>query len=95
MRLVYQILICGFSILSTPLFAQCPPPGFPDPGNTCPQAPVLCENLDGYCATINNANSPQPFPGCSNMWQLNNDEWFAFFAGTTSITIEVTPSNCT
>ncbi len=73
---------------------QCPPPGFPDAGNTCPQAPILCENLDGYCNTINNNNTPQSFPGCPG-WQLNNDEWFAFFAGTTSITIQVTPSNCT
>lgn len=74
--------------------AQCPPPGFPDPGNTCPQAPILCPNLDGYCSTINNNNVSQPFPGCGAPWTLNNDEWFAFFAGSTSITIQVTPSNC-
>ncbi len=74
--------------------AQCPPPGFEQPGNNCGQAPVLCDNLDGYCATINNSNSPQPFPGCSGQWILNNDEWFAFFAGTTSITIQIVPSNC-
>ncbi len=36
----------------------------------------------------------QSFPGCGGNFVLNNDEWFAFFAGTTSITIEVTPSNC-
>lgn len=28
---------------------QCPPPGFPTPGNTCVLAPLLCESLDGYC----------------------------------------------
>lgn len=72
---------------------QCPPPGFPQSGNTCPQAPILCENLDGYCNTINNNNQQQPFPGCPNN-VLNNDEWFAFYAGTTSITIQITPSNC-
>ncbi|MBK6932635.1 MAG: HYR domain-containing protein [Saprospirales bacterium] len=76
------------------LQAQCPPPGFPDPGNTCPLAPILCENLDGYCSTINNNNTVQSFPGCSGAWTLNNDEWFAFYAGTTSITIQVTPLNC-
>ncbi|MEY3053467.1 MAG: hypothetical protein RLY31_3252 [Bacteroidota bacterium] len=74
--------------------AQCPPPGFEQPGNNCGQAPILCDNLDGYCATINNSNSPQPFPGCSGQWILNNDEWFAFFAGTTSITVQIVPSNC-
>lgn len=75
--------------------AQCPPPNFPDSGNTCPEAPVLCQNIDGYCNTINNNNIQQPFPGCSSGWTLNNDEWFAFVAGTTSLTIQVTPSNCT
>ncbi|MBV6443396.1 MAG: hypothetical protein EPGJADBJ_05135 [Saprospiraceae bacterium] len=94
MKIFYQILVCALSLLSSPLFAQCPPPGFPDPGNSCPEAPVLCENLDGYCATINNNNTQQPFPGCGNQFVLNNDEWFAFFAGSTSITIQVTPSNC-
>lgn len=79
--------------LSQPGYAQCPPPGFPQPGNTCSEAPILCDNLDGYCATINNNNVVQPFPGCSNN-VLNNDEWFAFFAGTTSISIQVVPSNC-
>ena len=94
MKFFYQALVCVFSILNCPLFAQCPPAGFPQPGNTCVTAPVLCENLDGYCATINNSNQTQPFPGCGGQWVLNNDEWFAFFAGTTSITIQVTPSNC-
>ena len=83
-------------VLSPSLFAQtCPPPGFPEPGNTCPEAPILCPNLDGYCATINNNNVPQLFPCCNGGWILNNDEWFAFFAGTTTISIEVVPQNCT
>jgi gliding motility-associated-like protein len=72
---------------------NCPPPGFPNPGNTCVQAPILCENLDGYCSTINNNNVSQNFPGCPG-WTLNNDEWFAFYAGTTQISIRITPSNC-
>ena len=94
MRIFYLILLCVFALPGSHLFGQCPPTGFPDPGNTCPTAPILCENLDGYCATINNNNTSQPFPGCSGQYVLNNDEWFAFFAGTTSITIQVTPSNC-
>ncbi|MFN0033724.1 MAG: hypothetical protein ACKVUS_01570, partial [Saprospiraceae bacterium] len=77
---------------STPLFGQCPPPGFPDPGNNC-GSPILCPDLDGYCSTINNNNQSRNFPCCNN-WTLNNDEWFGFFAGTTTITIEIVPSNC-
>ncbi|MFN0174373.1 MAG: HYR domain-containing protein [Saprospiraceae bacterium] len=85
-----------FLLFSSSLLAQdCPPPGFPEPGNTCPEAPILCPDLDGYCATINNINVPQLFPCCSGAWILNNDEWFAFFAGTTTITIEIVPQNCT
>ncbi len=81
----------------TPLFfqlsAQCPPPGFPPTGDTCPQAPALCTSLNGYCATLGSNNITQTFPGCpSNV--LNNDEWFAFVAGSTTITLEITPSNC-
>lgn len=76
------------------LLAQCPPPGFPDAGDDCPSAPILCQTLDGYCNTINNNNVPQTFPGCGPPWTLNNDEWFAFYAGTTTITIEVVPINC-
>lgn len=93
MKIYYYLLACFLIGLSAPLFGQCPPPGFPDAGNSCPQAPILCENLDGYCNEINNNNTPQNFPGCPG-WQLNNDEWFAFFAGTDSISILVTPSNC-
>jgi hypothetical protein len=49
--------------------------------------------LDGYCNLINNSNVSQNFPGCPNN-VLNNDEWFAFYAATTSITLEITPSGC-
>ena len=95
-KLFFYLSLSGFfTFFNATLHAQCPPTGFPEPGNTCPQAPILCENLDGYCATINNNNATQFFPGCGPPWQLNNDEWFAFFAGSTSITIEVVPLNCT
>lgn len=86
-------LLCFLFIAQLGL-AQCPPPGFPNSGNTCQQAPILCDNLDGYCNTINNNNQQQDFPGCGGNWVLNNDEWFAFFAGTTQISIQITPSNC-
>ncbi|MEZ4919687.1 MAG: hypothetical protein R2792_11360 [Saprospiraceae bacterium] len=93
MKTNYFFWIVLWTILPFSVWAQCPPPGFPDPGNTCVQAPILCENLDGYCSTINNNNIAQSFPGCPG-WQLNNDEWFAFYAGSTTITIQVTPMNC-
>ncbi len=94
MNSCYTLLFALCLLLKWEAAAQCPPPGFPDAGNTCPEAPILCENLHGYCNTINNNNTPQSFPGCPG-WQLNNDEWFAFFAGSTSISIQVVPSNCT
>lgn len=94
MKGFYYVILFVFILTSEQvIYAQCPPPGFPQPGNTCPTAPILCENLDGYCATINNNNTTQTFPGCPG-WQLNNDEWFAFYAGTTTISIQITPSNC-
>jgi hypothetical protein len=93
MKKFYLILALALLTNLISLYGQCPPPGFPDAGNTCVQAPILCENLDGYCNEINNNNQTQSFPGCPGN-VLNNDEWFAFYAGTTSISIQVTPSNC-
>ncbi|MGI9159782.1 MAG: gliding motility-associated C-terminal domain-containing protein [Saprospiraceae bacterium] len=91
--LFFSVLFSIFLHFETIAQQNCPPPGFPNPGNTCVQAPILCENLDGYCSTINNNNVSQSFPGCPG-WTLNNDEWFAFYAGTTQISIEITPSDC-
>jgi gliding motility-associated-like protein len=73
--------------------AQCPPPGYPPTGDLCAVAPVLCTDLDGYCATLGTNNINQTFPGCGGN-VLNNDEWFGFIAGTSFIQIEVIPSNC-
>ncbi|MBK7935596.1 MAG: HYR domain-containing protein [Lewinellaceae bacterium] len=87
-------LACMGLFLTLKIYAQCPPQGMPLPGNNCPSAPVFCGNLDGYCATVNNNNPTQAFPGCTG-FQLNNDEWLAFFAGSTTITLRITPSNCT
>lgn len=100
MRSLYAyILLSVATIVATDAIAQnCPPPGFPNPGNNCPEAPILCETLDGYCAGINanSPNNPAPtIPGCGNNWVLNNDDWFGFYAGSTTIRIRITPSNCT
>lgn len=75
------------------LSAQCPPAGAPIPGNTCPEAPLFCDNLDGYCTTINNNNTPAGFPGCPAN-ALNNDEWISFIAASTTINLQITISNC-
>lgn len=93
MRLRFTLLTFLFLQIFVPIFSQCPPPGFPNSGDNC-GSPIICENLDGYCNTINNNNQSRAFPCCNN-FTLNNDEWFGFFAGTTSITIDITPSNCT
>ena len=93
MRFLYLLLTFFFLILTLSVFGQpCPPPGFPNSGSNC-GSPIICENLDGYCTEINNSNQPRNYPCCAG-WQLNNDEWFGFFAGTTTITLEITPSNC-
>lgn len=92
MKKLYAVLFT-FMAFSQFVSAQCPPPGTPTSTNTCIEALPNCLNLDGYCGTINNNNVQQPFPGCPNN-VLNNDEWFAFYAGTTSISIQITPSNC-
>ncbi|MCC7466439.1 MAG: hypothetical protein IT261_09230, partial [Saprospiraceae bacterium] len=92
MRTLYTLFFLLFIFYSPNLFGQCPPVGFPDSGDNC-GSPIICENLDGYCNTINNNNQSRPFPCCPG-WTLNNDEWFGFFAGTTTISIQITPANC-
>ncbi len=89
--LLYSIL--WFFLTANIVHAQCPPPGYPPPGDDCPTAPTVCVNLNGYCASLGSNNVNQPFPGCSNN-ALNNDEWFAFIAGSPTIEIQVVPSNC-
>ncbi|MEY3367691.1 MAG: hypothetical protein RI973_846 [Bacteroidota bacterium] len=87
------VFLGAFIFSSQLILAQCPPPGYPQTGDMCMIAPVLCNDLDGYCATLGTNNQQQPFPGCGGS-VLNNDEWFAFIAGSTQITIQITPSNC-
>lgn len=94
MRHIY-VITCIITLLSPILSrAQCPPAGFPAPGNNCVDAPILCANLDGYCSVMGNTNNPQDFPVCPPPYTLQNDDWFAFFAGSTFIQIQITPSNC-
>jgi gliding motility-associated-like protein len=93
MKRLYYLLTCLLLIYGVSLRAQCPPTGFASPAATCANAPVLCANIDGYCALINTVNTPMNFPGCPGN-QLNNSDWFAFYAGSTSISLQIVPSNC-
>ncbi len=89
----FYLTILVLAIASQRSLSQCPPPGFPTPTDDCPSAPTLCQDINGYCATLANNGSPQDFPGCTpNV--LNNDIWFSFIAGSTSISLEITPFNC-
>ena len=83
----------AFFFWANSLFSQCPPPGYPQIAETCPAAPTICQDLDGYCDVLSSNNIQQAFPGCPAN-ALNNDSWFAFIAGSTQITIEVVPDNC-
>ncbi len=89
------VLLCSVVciLVANIVFAQCPPPGYPPTGDNCPVAPTVCQDLNGYCATLGTNNVNQSFPGCPSN-ALNNDEWFAFIAGSSFIEIQVVPSNC-
>jgi gliding motility-associated-like protein len=93
MKSLYFFLTCFFLITNQYAHGQCPPAGFPSPTATCATAPILCANINGYCSLINTVNTPMNFPGCPGN-QLNNSDWFAFYAGTTTISIQIVPSNC-
>lgn len=77
------------------LSAQC---NLPDPPGTgaqaCLDAPVFCAtaDLDGYCSTTGNTGAgtcPNSF--CGN---CDNYHWIGFVAGSSSIALTITPSNC-
>ncbi len=75
--------------------AQCPPPDYPEPADLCPDAPILtCLPLDGYCNTLGEYLNIPPIPGCSNGAFFDNADWLGFIAGSTTITIQLTPTNC-
>jgi hypothetical protein len=98
MRKFYFLFALAATLLTIDVNAQiCPPPGFPNPGYTCGTAPILCPDLDGYCVNTGLAptlNPPVQIPGCSNQYVLNNPIWFAFFAGTSTISMNLSASNC-
>ncbi len=86
-----------FACLASELIAQqCPPPGFPIASAACNNAPVICQGIDGYCGTLADSSHSNFFFGCfGGGFALNNEQWIAFVAGSTSISVEITPANCT
>ncbi|MCB9282702.1 MAG: hypothetical protein H6563_01400 [Lewinellaceae bacterium] len=93
-----------FSLLLVLLFgaahnlsAQCnlpsPPPARAPQG--CQNAPVFCStaDLDGYCSTTGVTGAGVcPGPFCAT---CENSHWFSFCAGSTVLSLLITPSNCT
>jgi gliding motility-associated-like protein len=80
-------LLLSFTYLG--LNAQCNIP-FP-PSLDCASAPVIC-SLDGYCTTsggFNNTDQPSTFCG-----SVQNNQWFAFVAGTVDITLDFIVGLC-
>lgn len=60
-------------------------------------APILCDIdcLDGFIARMpDTLYEPQPGISCNGEGNPNNMSWFAFVAGSDSIALTVTPSNC-
>lgn len=74
-------------------YAQPTPCGpVPDMTSTCIEACVIC-NIDGYTGINNDPQTGQAPPGfCTN--NVHHMQWIAFIAGSTDLTITVTPSNC-
>ncbi len=76
--------------------AQCNGQEVPSPSFHCSTAPVLCQIdcLDGFQGSMpDQLIQPQPDDLC-NGGEANNMSWFAFVAGSDSINLTITPSNC-
>ncbi|MCB9285482.1 MAG: gliding motility-associated C-terminal domain-containing protein [Lewinellaceae bacterium] len=89
-------LVAAFVVvLSNASFGQC---NFPFPPGTgaqaCQNAPTFCStaDMDNYCSSTGPTGvGPCPGPFCSGCQNYN---WFAFVAGTSTLSIEIVPSNC-
>ena len=87
-----------FLFATNSLLGQCSVPGLTS-SLFCHDAPVLCELdcLDGFRGRTPEALfEPQPAKGelCANGGNPDNMSWFAFVAGSTEVSITITPSNC-
>ncbi len=98
-----QIRIEELIPITNPSFAgpiaitDCNPDLNINPGQTCPTAPFVCD-MDGYCADMQGGAWGNNTPFCvggSNGYTLQNPNWFAFVANSTTIDLEIAMSNCT
>ena len=80
-------------LFSINIYAQPVPCGpVPDMTTTCIDACVICD-IDGYTGINDDTEVGQAPPGfCTNT--VHHMQWIAFIAGSTNLTITVTPSNC-
>ena len=86
--LAIPLLLSGDLLNAQPL--PCGP--VPDMTSTCIQACVICD-IDGYVGINNDTQTGQEPPGfCTGT--AHHMQWIAFIAGSTNLTITVTPSNC-
>ena len=91
------VLFVGVGGLATAqqLPGECPP-GTPAISNTCANACVLCD-FTTFTSINNTPPGGQQVPPnfCPNQQiQPHNVQWVGFVAGTTSITMNLTPTNC-
>ncbi len=90
--IIFVLLLCTLSNLIAQNCDPFSPPDVPAAGCAC-AFPDCDFGLNGFSATLGTLNTNQVFPGCgSNI--LNNDDWIAFIAGSTSISITLNISNC-
>lgn len=89
-RMVVVILISLYSDLTMAQPEPCGPD--PDMTPTCINACVICD-IDGYVGINDDTQSGQEPAGfCTGT--AHHMQWIAFIAGSTNLTITVTPSNC-
>lgn len=86
-------LALAFYLISFALFGQPLPCGpVPDMTSTCANACVICD-IDGYSGINDDTQTGQAPPGfCTGT--VHHMQWIAFVAGSTNLTITVTPTNC-
>ena len=88
------LIFFAFFIFSIEIYSQCNPDLDITPGQECATAPFVCD-LDGYCANMQMGNWGGNQVFCNGSWTLQNPNWFAFVANSTTIDIEVALSDCT